>query len=148
MGESWSWGTKNNVAESQLENWPLLLPSFVTVLNQKEEHLFVFSLLVSQLCDVEENQQGGSEDFERLELWICACWGNAVGRGQCPSVTLLLSTALWCCHVQKGYQFSLSPWQVIFNPNVTLLTYVNWPKGCNFLWVGSPVLLQCLEKKA
>lgn len=136
VGESWSWGIERNVADSQLESWPLSLPRFVAVLNQKEERYFFLCWSASAVMwksVLEENQQWDSEDFERLGgLCICACWGNTVGRGQWPSLTLLLNAALWCCHVWTGYQFLWSPWQAIFISSIVLLMYIGWPKGCTF----------------
>ena len=83
---------------------------------------------------LEENQQEQSQDFKRLYLWICVCWGNivGVGRGQWPSVTLLFSTVLWCYRIWNGYKFLWSPWQAIFVPSIALVMYISWPKGCPF----------------
>lgn len=149
VGESRSWAIERNVAASRLETWPVSRPGFVAVFNQKEEEGFFLCWSPSSVMwkrVLEENQQEGSEDFERLDLWISACWGNTVGRGQWHSVTLLLCNALWCCRICNGFQFSQSPREVIFNPNVALLTYISWPKGRTSVRDGSPFLQKCLEK--
>lgn len=80
-----------------------------SVESERREVFFSFAGQPALWCGNQswrKNSKGALKIFERLDLWICACWRNAVGREQWPSVALLLSAALWCCHVWNGHRFS------------------------------------------
>lgn len=71
--------------------------------------VFFFPLLVSQLCGV-ETSPGGKPARGLWRFWkawsLDLCLLRERCGGQWPFVALLLSAALWYCHVWNGHRFS------------------------------------------